>query len=67
MSLTMSGAWRKRSYETCDALAAKGAKTIRPAGSMANSSPDRGDVEIIAFIEDPDGYRTELIERADTR
>lgn len=49
-------------YATCDALAAKGAKIVRPAGPMANASPDRSDVEIIAFIEDPDGYRIELIE-----
>jgi hypothetical protein len=29
---------------------------------MAVSSPDRVEAEVIAFIEDPDGYRIELIE-----
>lgn len=49
-------------YAACEALAAKGARIIRPAGPMSNASPDRGDIEVIAFIEDPDGYRIELIE-----
>lgn len=47
---------------TCDALAAKGVRIVRPAGPMTHRSPDRDDVEVIAFIEDPDGYRIELIE-----
>lgn len=46
----------------CDALAARGARVVRPAGPMSNRSPDRDDVEVIAFVEDPDGYRIELIE-----
>lgn len=46
----------------CDAFAAKGAKIVRPAGPMSNASPDRDDIEVIAFLEDPDGYRIELIE-----
>lgn len=54
-------------YAACDALAAKGAKIVRPAGPMTNSSTDRGDVEIIAFLEDPDGYRIELVELAAPR
>jgi len=49
-------------YAACEALAAKGARIIRPAGPMSNASPDRDDIEVIAFIEDPDGYRIELIE-----
>lgn len=48
----------------CDALVAKGARLVRPAGPMSSRSPDRDDVETIAFIEDPDGYRIELIETA---
>jgi lactoylglutathione lyase len=48
----------------CDAFAAKGARIVRPAGPMSNASPDRDDIEIIAFLEDPDGYRIELIETA---
>lgn len=46
----------------CEMLARKGVKIIRPAGPMAFSSPDRSDIEVIAFVEDPDGYRIELIE-----
>jgi lactoylglutathione lyase len=53
-------------YAACDALAAKGARIIRPAGPMSNASPDRDDIEVIAFIEDPDGYRLELIETSDS-
>lgn len=48
---------------SCGMFAAKGAKIIRPAGPMSNVSPDRNDIEVIAFIEDPDGYRIELIEQ----
>jgi len=51
---------------SCAALAARGAKIIRPAGPMTNASPDRDDVEVIAFIEDPDGYRIELIEQSES-
>lgn len=49
-------------YATCRALEAKGVKVVRPAGPMSHTSPDRNDIEVIAFIEDPDGYRIELIE-----
>jgi len=49
-------------YATCEVLAANGARIVRPAGPMSNASPDRDNVEVIAFIEDPDGYRIELIE-----
>lgn len=42
---------------TADAMVAAGAKLVRPAG------PLRGDPrEWIAFFEDPDGYRIELVE-----
>lgn len=43
-------------------LEALGVKVLRSPGPMKVSSPDRTDVEVIAFIEDPDGYRIELIE-----
>ena len=43
-------------YETCERLAAADVKIPRPAGPM----PDGGSV--IAFIEDPDGYRIELVQ-----
>jgi len=40
------------------ALGAAGVRVVRPAG------PLKGDQrEVIAFIEDPDGYRIELIEK----
>ena len=42
----------------CDGLAAAGAKIPRPPGPMKHGST------IIAFVEDPDGYRIELIEQA---
>jgi len=46
-------------YAATAALVASGVKVTRPAG------PLKGDPrEIIAFIEDPDGYRIELIAKA---
>jgi lactoylglutathione lyase len=45
-------------YSTCDQLAKQGVKIPRPPGPM------KGGTRPIAFIEDPDGYRIELIERA---
>lgn len=44
-------------YAVCDALAKEGVKIPRPPGPMKHGST------IIAFIEDPDGYKIELIER----
>ncbi|MBU6507141.1 MAG: lactoylglutathione lyase [Alphaproteobacteria bacterium] len=41
----------------CDGLAKAGVKITRPAG------PVKGGTTMIAFIEDPDGYKIELIER----
>jgi lactoylglutathione lyase len=45
-------------YKTCDELAAQGVKIPRPAGPMKHGGRK------IAFIEDPDGYKIELVERA---
>jgi len=45
-------------YKACEHLAAAGVKIPRPAGPMAHGG------SVIAFIEDPDGYRIELIERS---
>jgi lactoylglutathione lyase len=42
-------------YEACDALAARGGNIVRPAGPMKNGST------ILAFVEDPDGYRVEIL------
>lgn len=39
-----------------------GATIIRPAGPMSFTSPQRSAAEVIAFVEDPDGYRIELVE-----
>jgi lactoylglutathione lyase len=43
-------------YATCDALRTKGAKIVREPGPMKHGGSE------IAFIEDPDGYRIELIQ-----
>lgn len=43
-------------YATCETLAAEGVKIPRPPGPMKHGST------VIAFIEDPDGYKVELIE-----
>jgi lactoylglutathione lyase len=42
----------------CDRLRARGAKILREPGPMKHGT------RIIAFIEDPDGYKVELIQRA---
>lgn len=46
----------------CARLAAMGVKILRAPGPMSHLCAERADAEIIAFIEDPDGYRIELIE-----
>jgi lactoylglutathione lyase len=46
----------------CSKLEALGVNIVRPAGPMSSNSPNRTEPEIIAFIEDPDGYKIELIE-----
>lgn len=46
-------------YAATAALAAKGVRVVRPAGPLKGDSRTA-----IAFIEDPDGYRVELIQRA---
>ncbi|PTT55659.1 lactoylglutathione lyase [Aeromonas sp. HMWF014] len=47
-------------YGTCDALRAAGAKITREPG------PVKGGKTVIAFVEDPDGYKIELIAKKDT-
>jgi len=44
-------------YGTCEALEKEGVNIPRPPGPMKHGST------VIAFIEDPDGYKIELIER----
>lgn len=45
-------------YAACDKIKAQGGKVVREAGPMTHSST------ILAFIEDPDGYKIELLERS---
>lgn len=44
----------------CERIRAAGGKVVREAG------PVKGGSTVIAFVEDPDGYRIELIERPGT-
>ncbi len=45
-------------YRTCEALRTKGVKVVREPGPMQHGST------VIAFVEDPNGYRIELIQRS---
>lgn len=45
-------------YATCEALEAENVNIPRPPGPMKHGTT------VIAFIEDPDGYKIELIERS---
>lgn len=45
----------------CERIRAAGGKVTREAG------PVKGGTTVIAFVEDPDGYKIELIERNSTR
>jgi lactoylglutathione lyase len=44
-------------YKACDAVKAAGGNVTREAG------PVKGGTTVIAFVQDPDGYKVELIER----
>ena len=44
-------------YAACEEIKRRGGKVVREAGPMKHGST------VIAFIEDPDGYKIELIER----
>jgi lactoylglutathione lyase len=43
-------------YAACAAIKQRGGKIVREAGPMKHGST------VIAFVEDPDGYRIELIQ-----
>lgn len=43
-------------YKTCDDIKQRGGKIVREPGPMKHGST------VIAFVEDPDGYRVELIQ-----
>jgi lactoylglutathione lyase len=45
-------------YRTCDTLRGAGVKIVREPGPMKHGST------VIAFVEDPNGYRIELIQRS---
>ena len=47
-------------YKSCEDIKARGGKVTREAGPMKHGQT------VIAFVEDPDGYKIELIQR-DTR
>ena len=44
-------------YKACDAVRSKGGKVTREAGPMKHGTT------VIAFVEDPDGYKIEFIQR----
>lgn len=46
-------------YAACEKIKKAGGKVTREAG------PVKGGSTVIAFVEDPDGYKIELIERSD--
>ena len=46
-------------YATCDKIRAAGGKITREPG------PVQGGATVIAFVTDPDGYKIELIQRAE--
>ena len=48
-------------YKKCDELKAKGANVVREAGPMMHGGA------VIAFVEDPNGYKIELIELSGPR
>ncbi|MFM7267621.1 MAG: lactoylglutathione lyase [Cyanobium sp.] len=43
-------------HATCQAIGERGGRVVRPPGPMKHGST------VIAFVEDPDGYRVELIQ-----
>jgi lactoylglutathione lyase len=45
-------------HATCAAIAARGGRVVRQPGPMKHGST------VIAFVEDPDGYKVELIQMA---
>ena len=46
-------------YEACEKIKAAGGQVTREAG------PVKGGTTVIAFVTDPDGYKIELIQRAE--
>ena len=48
-------------YATCEKIEDLGGKVVRPPGPMKHGTT------VIAFIEDPDSYKVELIERKEEK
>ena len=48
-------------YKACEEVRKAGGKVTREAG------PVKGGTTVIAFVEDPDGYKVEFIERKDEK
>ena len=44
-------------YKACDEVRSRGGKVTREAGPMKHGTT------VIAFVEDPDGYKIELVQR----
>ncbi|MEC8886563.1 MAG: lactoylglutathione lyase [Pseudomonadota bacterium] len=44
-------------YQACEEIKKRGGNVVREAGPM------KGGVTVIAFVEDPDGYKVELIQQ----
>lgn len=44
-------------YATCELIKSRGGKVVREAGPMKHGTT------VIAFVEDPDGYKIELIQQ----
>ncbi len=44
-------------YAACDEIRARGGRVVREAGPMKHGAT------VIAFVEDPDGYKIELIQK----
>lgn len=47
----------ENAYEACEKVREKGGKVVREAGPMKHGST------VIAFVEDPDGYKIEFIQK----
>ena len=47
-------------YAACETIRARGGRVVRAAGPMKHGTT------VIAFVEDPDGYKIELIQRKPT-
>ncbi len=43
-------------YQACERIAGRGGRIVRPAGPM------KGSDTVLAFVEDPDGYKIELLQ-----